>query len=263
VEEMRLLSDRIFKSRHVSLGPPIEVKALNHLNDDTVVALGNTENGNGYETANDEATRQVYSYIIEEANREAERIINEAKTIADSIMDEVFEKARKEKELAIEAGRKEGYESGKREAEEEYRALLEEAENIRTEAEKEYSRVLQSAEEDIVNIVIKTAKKVVGMELDTNRKIIINLVAEALAKCSNRDSFIVRVSQQDYDYVKDNQEEIKKTIEGIGFIELKEDPSLEPGSCIVETNYGCIDSGIDTRMKILEDAFHEYLNNRE
>jgi flagellar assembly protein FliH len=260
---MRSLSDRILKSQHVSLGSPIKVKAVNHNNGETDSALEKMGSRNPREMANDEVAQQIYSYIIEDANREATRIINEAKAIADGIIHEAFEKAEKERELAKETGKKEGYEAGKKEAEEEYRTLMEEAEKIKADAVNEYSRILESTEEDIVNLVLKTTKKVVGMELKINKEIVLKLVAEALAKCSNRDSLVVRVSRQDYEFAKDNEEEIKKAVEGIGYIELKADPSLTAGSCIVETNYGCVDSGIDTRMKMLEAAFRELLSNRQ
>lgn len=261
------MSERILKSSQVLLGLPLEIKPVNY-NSKTDNGI---KDGNNVDKANDplnsETAQEIFNSLIERANSEAVRIIDEAKAMASMIISEAGEKAEKEMEKHREAARAEGFEVGLREGKAEgkrkYEKLIKEAENIWKKANEEYANILRSAEDDMVALVMNIAKKVINTELTTNRKIILNLVSEALLRTANRDNLTIRVSREDYDFLKENEEYIKERVDSITYLDIKADSALDAGSCIVETNYGCIDSGVKTKMEKLKAVFLEVIRTRE
>ncbi len=67
-----------------------------------------------------------------------------------------------------------------------------------------------------------------------------------LQKLSNRERVIVRVNRNDYVRVKEMKEEFLREIDGLGYLEIQEDPRVKEGGCLVETVFGSIDAQIET-----------------
>jgi flagellar assembly protein FliH len=57
----------------------------------------------------------------------------------------------------------------------------------------------------------------------------------------------------------ENRERLTEGVKNIRDLVIKKDNSLQRGGCIVETGFGSVDSGIETQLKAVEDAFREIL----
>jgi flagellar assembly protein FliH len=134
-------------------------------------------------------------------------------------------------------------------------AACAEAEKTLKEAQVERDRILAGLEREIVELIVKVARKVVSCELKTNREVIAKLIEEALVASSNKGNAVVRVSAEDGEYLEKNREELFSSIPGADEIQIKPDNSLSPGDCIVETSFGSIDAGASTKMNKIEEAF--------
>ena len=259
------MSERILKSSRVFLGSPLDINPASLVREANNGILDDIDGDGTDDPFDSEISREIYDSVIEKANSEAVRIIDEAKVIADKMISEAGEKVEEEMEKCREEGRRQGFEEGLREGKEEalrkHEELIKEAESIRDKANEDYANILKSAEEDIAALVMNVARKVINTELTMNKKLY-QPGFEALMRSSNRDSLVIRVSREDYDFVKENEESIKERVDGLGFLDIKQDPSLNAGSCIVETHYGCIDSSIETRMERLKAAFLEAIKMR-
>jgi flagellar assembly protein FliH len=195
-----------------------------------------------------EAARKEAEMIIKEANYEAERIIND-------IQNEVMENAN----AILEESKQKGFEEGYNEVKKQYEDLLEEAEFIKDHARVEYKEVLESIESDAVNIVLDIARKVLGMEISTNKEAVLGLIRQAFEKCSSKDNVVLKVSNEDFDFICANKDIIMGTVEGIGELDIKKDTSLKAGGCIVETVYGTVDASLQTKFKKIESAFRNVI----
>ena len=109
---------------------------------------------------------------------------------------------------------------------------------------------------------LNIARKVLGAELETSREAILKIAGEAIDACLNKDQIILRVSVEDYDYVMENIEHIKNRAGDIGQIEIRKDQTLARGSCIVDTGYGMVDGGLETKMEMVEQAFREVMGEK-
>jgi len=101
------------------------------------------------------------------------------------------------------------------------------------------------------------------MEISTNKEVILSLIKQAFEKCSSKENVVLKVSNEDYEYVCANKDVIMGQVEGIGELDIKKDSSLKAGGCIVETPYGTIDAGMETKFKKIENAFRDVIFNEK
>ncbi|HHW47989.1 MAG TPA: flagellar biosynthesis protein [Clostridiaceae bacterium] len=193
--------------------------------------------------------------LLAEAREKAGLIINEAKLEASKILKEAEEKANILANEIIENARKAGYEKGYMEGKKQYESLIKEAEFIRERAKTEYKEILAGIEPDIINLSLEIANKVLAYEINVDKESILPLVKQAVEKCTNRESVTLKVSPDDYDTVCQNIEKLRTMIEDLGNLQVMKDFSLKSGNFFVETLYGCIDAGIETKLRKIEEAF--------
>lgn len=194
--------------------------------------------------------KQLYLKIIEEANNEAQSILEAAAAEAQNITSS-----------AMENGYKEGYERGYREGRQEAQSVIEEAAEIREFLDIRKEQLYKEAEEQVMQLVLDIARKVIGDELKQNDEIILSLINQGLQKCAFKKKLVLKVSADDYDFVSGNKERICMLVEGISDIDIVSDLSLSPGSCIIETPSGEINSSIDVQLKEIENMFFYLLRN--
>lgn len=250
---------KVYKSSNVIIGSPktiinsfrAQVTDGEESNDEVAAAM-EEKDLTVEETANtiiDDA-KQMYLKIIEEANSEAKSIVERANVDAENLRFAA-------KEEGFQQGYTSGYEEGKRSAEQ----IIKEASEICMFLDNRKSELYREVEEDIINMVIDISKKVIGEEIQNNQGIIIQLIKQAMEKCTFKNKLILRVSPMDFNYVAENNAKIVRLVEGISGIEVVEDSSLDKGGCIIETESGMIDASAKTQIKELEKALLFTLRN--
>jgi len=83
----------------------------------------------------------------------------------------------------------------------------------------------------------------------------LNLIKSNLDKVKDREEIIVRVNQDDYEYVKENEDSIRKMLEGVKKFRIESDGVVEKGGCMIDTNLGNLDARVDFQLEILKLAF--------
>lgn len=252
-----LYNNKVFKNYQVNLGIPFQVKtpAVNFETIKKAESFIPTEMEE--ELPLDAKTGEEPELLLQKAREEADLIIKEAHYEALRIIEKTEAEAGESKLQIEEQAREAGYMEGVEEARRQYEGLVQEAAATLEQARMEYRAILESVEADAVNVILDIARKVISDELSTGKEHIMSMVRQAFEKCANRDSLVLRVSPQDYEYLDGNRDELLSMVEGIGELELKRDSSLKVGACIVETPYGSIDAGVETRMRKIEEAFRQ------
>ncbi len=169
------------------------------------------------------------------------------------------EKRSKEKERRIkelEAAKEESYQKGRLDAEHdgkleieklknEYASLMTMFQDAVRQLTDEREKIWQESESEIINLILSISKKIVGYEIDVNSiNVVKHVVKEALFFAGEKKVIAVRLSPDDL--VKINALEPKIMDESIKVVE---DGSITSGGCIVETNFGRVDSQIETRWE--------------
>ena len=171
--------------------------------------------------------------IIENARREAARILAEAEEGKDLI-----EQAAKERALIDAAA----------EMENEIAARLGE---VRSELADTIgnlaglsAEIITHVESDLVELALQIAKKVVRREVTIDREIALTLVRVSLGKLHQRTAVEVHLNPEDLNFVKNHLD----SLDFRGALNLVEDPSITLGGCLIHTDTGDIDGRVESQF---------------
>lgn len=253
--------NKILKKYRVCLGNPFDVQSPIAYSPPVRIHSVDNSNDNIREDMNKEKEVDL-QLMIKNAKKEADEIIAQAHLCAASLTEECKTAIDQDRKTAYENGKMEGIQEGYKEAWDKCLELLDEAEKVRKEAENEYTEVISSMENDIVNLVLEVANKVLVESIEDNKGHILALAKEAIKACSDKNHIKLKISESDYDYVSKNKSELNKISGGTSSIDLIKDISLSNGDCIAETEYGCVDTSVKTRMRIIENAFKELVGQK-
>lgn len=247
--------NNIFKSNQVTYGRPFQVKIP--FNIQSIRLQEEIEETS--EIPDEPEETESPELILEKAREEASLIIREAEYEAGRLTDNAYRESEAKARSMEEDAWQKGYAEGLEAAQKQYESVIREAEAIRESAMEEHDQVLAGMESELVGIILDISKKVIGDELAANKENMIYLVRQAIEKCSNKDNVIIKISPEDYEFMIENQDRLYALIEGAGEIAIKQDLSLKQGACIIETPYGNVDAGAQTRIRKIEEAFMEIL----
>ena len=183
--------------------------------------------------------------VTQEAEAEAARIIAEAEKDADNIR----EKASAD---GYSAGYNDGVSKGQQEIDDLRAKLESEFELKNRELEEKYSKLCEEIEPALVDKLTSIYEHIVGVELSDSRKTVSYLLQKALGTMDSNKKYIIHVSEEDYQDVSSGLPDISKN-SGIIIdnIEVIEDHSLEKNGCMIESDGGIFEVGLDTQMALL------------
>lgn len=175
---------------------------------------------------------------IGEARREAVQIVEDANAAAGETAARAEREARELRREALEQGREQSA-----------------SEFVETLANAYHKRdqTLRDIEPEVLKLAVKIAEKIIGRELQTDRKAIADTVAAALRNVRQQERLIIRVNPGDLATV----EEFKSSLNHAGratFLDFEPDPKISSGGCIIESEVGTVDARLETQLKILERA---------
>jgi flagellar assembly protein FliH len=213
--------------------------------------------------AEEEAFRQIRekteqaSQAKRDAEEESERSRAASEAEHQRIMAEAQEEALRLKEEArrkgYEEGREEGIEAGKEEA----RRVIERFHVVLSKAIERRNEIIAESEGQVINLVLSIAKKVIKVISENQKNVVINNIVQSLKRLQHKSEVIVRVNLADIDIATRHKADILKTAERVENITIAEDSTVDPGGCIIETDFGEIDARISSQLREIEDRILE------
>ncbi len=187
---------------------------------------------------------------VESAYEKASKIIEQAQ----SEVQEMMENAHAEAETIRQNARTEGFEDGKREGQGQVSEIMSQAMETLNEAIKQRKKIIKDSENEIVRMSLKIAEQIIRNEVATNKDAVMNIVAEAINKVSDRENVIVKVNREDAEYIKTHKDKLSGIVDGVKNLSILEDSQVDPGGCVIETNLGFVDARISTKLSLIEQA---------
>lgn len=199
----------------------------------------------------------------EEIEKQRMQIIAEAERQARELLAQAHQEVEAIKKRAREEGWQRGFEEGREAGKKEVQKIFEEKivlwEKWLSAIRESRREVLENLDEPILEFSFALARKIIGREIE-REPFIEALVKRALQKLSNRERVVVRVHRNDYMRIREIKEELLRKIDGLGYLEVQEDPRVEEGGCIVETVFGNIDARIETQLANLREELLKVLS---
>ncbi len=190
--------------------------------------------------------------LLDAAHSEAERIIDTAKESAAKIEGE----ARANADSLLEESRTKGYEAGYSEgmekAAQEMQDMREALDREKEELEELYQKRLNDMEPELVETITDVYEHILKVDLKIHKTIAGHLLANALRNIEGSRSFFIHISRDNFDYVNSRKGVLEEAVKVPGsIIEIMEDISLPPDSCMIETDGGIFDCSLGTELSEL------------
>ena len=165
----------------------------------------------------------------------------------------LISKALDEANAIRENAHREGYEEGLAAGQETIEALKEAVAGMLSARESG----LNSSADEIAGIAITVAEKIIKTEVACDQNMVLNMVRDTIDKAGRQNrTIIVKVNPDDVSLVKESLKE--DPIPNLkAELVVVDDPLVDAGSCIVETNSGLVDASFSTQLEILRQLFGE------
>jgi flagellar assembly protein FliH len=112
---------------------------------------------------------------------------------------------------------------------------------------------------ELVHLSLAIAAKILHREAHVDRMLVAALVKVAMGKLQHGTTAAVRVRPEE---VADWNRYFEGDTGGEVRVEVKPDPLVEAHSCILETDLGTTELGLDAQLKEIEQGFFDLLAQR-
>ncbi|MBQ7196171.1 MAG: hypothetical protein IJS40_02040 [Synergistaceae bacterium] len=174
--------------------------------------------------------------------------------------------ADKAREQAISEGQVKGYEEGlqkaRAEVEQEYlekfSALAGVIENVGKKLDENFAELVQLHQPQMIRMWTRMLERMLHRQVELNPDTIDSVLSELLSRLSDKNQILIYVSPDDLKHVEGELDtKFHEALRGAKRVELKADPNVQNGSCIVETSLGVYDARWKTQMAQIESVVDE------
>jgi flagellar assembly protein FliH len=152
-----------------------------------------------------------------------------------------------------------GYEEGKAAGIESTMAsgekVIERLNQTISQVEKFRREVYLNAERESVALALAVAAKIVGSEVETKKEVVLSTVKSALGKVVDYERIKIKVSPDDFEFVKNSASELSGSVENLENVAFEADETVTCGGCVIETNFGDIDAKIENQLEAVASVF--------
>ncbi|HEX3076927.1 MAG TPA: FliH/SctL family protein [Lachnospiraceae bacterium] len=202
----------------------------------------------GIKTINvDDIIREKEEQLSEKANK----ILADASEKAKQIIEEARMQMELERQSVMEQANSQGFKQGYNDGQAEISKLQEELKDQIEQNALDYQRTLQDLEPRYTELTIKLLQKLTGVIATEQKSVIMHLIHEALSDSDNSERYIIHVSREDKDFVKQKLDSIKDLIKENAVVEILIDSKLERNQCFIETDTSVIDCSLDMQLDSL------------
>lgn len=190
--------------------------------------------------------------LLEQAKAEADEMIAAAKAEARAVAEE----AKMNAEALFEQMKAQGYETGReqlrQELEEKQQQLEAEYLEKQTALDRLHEQRMAEMESDIVDALISVFNRVFDIQFDNKKQILLYLIHNTLMNVEVGKEFHIRVSSANYKFIESHIGDIKEKIGNDISVEIVNDMTMGPEDCVIETESGVFNCGIDMELSNLE-----------
>ena len=186
--------------------------------------------------------------------RRKKQLETEAQANAKKIADKALEKA-------VSEGQKKGYEEGLKKARLEveqediskFSELSGVIDGIGQKLEADFAELVKLNQPRMIRVWTEMLRRMLYRQVELNPDTIDSVLSELLSRLSDKNQILIYVSPDDMKRLEGELDtKFQEALRGTKRLELKSDPNVENGSCIVETGLGVYDARWKTQMGQVE-----------
>ncbi len=116
-------------------------------------------------------------------------------------------------------------------------------------------QVIQSAETQLVDLSLTIAEKIVHKKVEMDPSVIKDVVEDTFNKISGSDRITFKINPDDSEVFNEFQPYLETRLIGVEKITIQQDPTIDAGGCIIETDLGFVDVTIKEKLNIISQTF--------
>ena len=159
--------------------------------------------------------------------------------------------ARGEAVAIREKARQEGLAAGRAEAAAATAAAVARLQTLAEELAAHKPVLYAEARSQVLELTLALVRKILGPLAAAAPDAVVQVVERALQLLSDREQLTIRVHPDDLKVLLDAKPQLLTTVDGIQRLTVVEDPSVQPGGCLVQTPTTEIDARLDTQLQEL------------
>lgn len=157
--------------------------------------------------------------------------------------------------LGLEEGRKEAFQNSSAEIDQNlqmFATLMQNIENMKSE-------LMKHNETHLVKLVLHVAQRLALHEVQANQEAVVDVMKQAIQAAQIEEEVTVQVALAQFDFLENLKKETSREYEFLKKVKLIPNESVQPGGCIIETNYGVIDARFEERVAKLWETIGDSL----
>lgn len=215
--------------------------------------LGDTEAAAqaAYTMEADEEMRQMADNIIAEAKSQAKSIVQSAEMDAARLVADARNEAEAIKKGAHEEGFNQGRNDGIKSLDDE-KAKLDSMYNEKIkELSVSYEKKVKEIEPELVDVMIDVFSSLTKELSSDRRDMILTLIDKVVGGTEASNNYIIKACREDAQFLRENREHILRRIGRDVHLEIVEDVSMKRNECLIDTDLGIYDCGLDIQLENL------------
>ena len=148
----------------------------------------------------------------------------------------------------LESGKKEGYEAGLQQAFLEMNDYIQTVKSEGIQLKKEFEEQLIQAQPFLLEIIEKSVESIIAEKLEQGENRHLKMIEKALVQVSKHQCVTLNVSKEQYDWVKEQKEELEKLCPQATF-QILINPMLKDYDVLVETEQTELDFRLDLQLE--------------
>lgn len=146
-------------------------------------------------------------------------------------------------------GRDEGQEVAYREKIEDLSARLSNIDNVVGTLEDLKFEMIKQNEISFVNLIYQIASKIAMAEIQKKPELVLSVLQQAVAGSIDEEQVTIRLAQSDLDFIEQSKKNLGQDFQFIKRAKLEASADIEPGGCLILTNFGQVDATLKKRFE--------------
>ena len=200
---------------------------------------------------------------LQYAQTEADNILATARQEANHMTQEAQTQIEHDLQTAIEEGRAQGLEESRNSIVEQTSFLSQTLQNLINEITEFRTQLTTQFEEELLEFVIVTSTKIVGLELSVRPDIIVDIVKSGLKMMEEKSQILICLNSEDLDRIKTFRPDLLDQYEETQQIQLSADEKLGLGECRIDNGSNLIDITWQTKVSNAVENIWKIYNSQK
>ncbi|HEY3315724.1 MAG TPA: FliH/SctL family protein [Bacillota bacterium] len=192
------------------------------------------------------------AHLVDQAQEKAGKIVAEAREGAAAISEAAYQEG-------LTRGREEAFQAAKADSQK----LIDEAQKVLDGARAERDEVVAQAGPEIIRLALAVARRIVRETAESDPEMAFRAALDGMKKVRDEEELTIRTHPRDAVALDERSQELRAIARGAKKLTITEDPTIEPGGCVIDCPRGSVDARLDRQLARAEKTLRDVMNGEK